>query len=462
MMFEFLTGKKKKVKRLLEEGRFTELQELNYKITSYLKDFLKENDYRLVKNVVIFSAMIKDNETVSELISLTHCEDQRLQRLSSIALAQIGTEKAVKSLVDNLMSDNPVFREYAEEAIINYLNKDAIYYISRALISSDTYVKLVCLKALASVGRDTYLHENIINPIIQLLKDKSSKIRSEAAYTLGTIKYEDAIDKLISLLDDPMPSVREAAIDAISRFNTEKAFSAFLKGIKNSHDYVKIVSAEKIEGSENLLVLHSACLEIPGKKEGFLVLGSSNTGKSLTAFSFLQNGFQFLSDDMTVLFPPTAYACPFSSGCYSYLSPKDITGRLNQFFLSLPLLGLFVPNLQVRRVFDLLLKRYQVSPKTTVRQIFILERGDKKGVEKLDKEKSFRKIITLNRLELSYFKDHFLYAYSYFNPDFDLNRLLRQEERLVKALVSFCSCFLVRSNNPRDYFSLIKQKLNDF
>lgn len=213
---------------------------------------------------------------------------------------------------------------------------------------------------------------------------------------------------------------------------------------------------------ENLLVLHSACLEIPGKKEGFLVLGSSNTGKSLTAFSFLQNGFQFLSDDMTVLFPPTAYACPFSSGCYSYLSPKDITGRLNQFFLSLPLLGLFVPNLQVRRVFDLLLKRYQVSPKTTVRQIFILERGDKKGVEKLDKEKSFRKIITLNRLELSYFKDHFLYAYSYFNPDFDLNRLLRQEERLVKALVSFCSCFLVRSNNPRDYFSLIKQKLNDF
>lgn len=262
MMFEFLAGKRKKVRRLLEEGRFTELQGLNYKITSYLKDFLREHDYSLVKNAIIFSAMIKDDETVSELISLTHCEDQRLQRLSSIALAQIGTEKAVKSLIDNLMSDNPVFRKYAEEAIINYLNKDAIYYISRALISSDTYVKLVCLKALASLGRDTYLHENIINPIIQLLKDKSSKIRSEAAYTLGTIKYEAAIDKLISLLDDPMPSVREAAIDAISRFSTEKAFLALLRGIKNSHDYVKIVSAEKIGdfGDDRATELLGHCL----------------------------------------------------------------------------------------------------------------------------------------------------------------------------------------------------------
>ena len=75
--------------------------------------------------------------------------------------------------------------------------------------------------------------ERVIQPLINALRDSSSRVRTSAAYTLGKVDNSMKIKPLISSLNDPSPKVRKTAAIALSRsadqFSEEKLLIDALK-----------------------------------------------------------------------------------------------------------------------------------------------------------------------------------------------------------------------------------------
>jgi hypothetical protein len=81
------------------------------------------------------------------------------------------------------------------------------------------------------------------------------------------------------------------------------------------------------------------------------------------------------------------------------------------------------------------------------------------GVEVLDKQRALQKILNLNRYEFMYMKNPMLTAYSYFNPDFDIQAMERREREILTKLVSQTTCLLVQSEDPARFAELILNEI---
>lgn len=133
---------------------------------------------------------------------------------------------------------------------------------------------------------------------------------------------------------------------------------------------------------------------------------------------------------------------------------QDFILKLNRFAQRIPFAGLVVPDFSSAKSFFKFIKKDNYATKGEIDKIFILERG-KKEISELDKETAFRKLLILNRMEFSYYKDHLLLAYSYFNKDLDINCLMKQEEKLIKRLVKKYKCYLISNPDPTKYYPAI-------
>ncbi|MEM4680608.1 MAG: hypothetical protein QW038_02325 [Nanopusillaceae archaeon] len=62
---------------------------------------------------------------------------------------------------------------------------------------------------------------------------------------------------------------------------------------------------------------HSACISIDNK--AILIFAPPDTGKTITTFLALKNGFNFISEDITIVDKKYAYSCPLTSTFYHLL-----------------------------------------------------------------------------------------------------------------------------------------------
>lgn len=82
-----------------------------------------------------------------------------------------------------------------------------------------------------------------VKPIIeQLEKGESSKIRSQAASSLGDLKA--GINELQKAFDNDDVYVREASIDALARIGNAKSQSHFEKGVKDKSEKIRFYSVQ--------------------------------------------------------------------------------------------------------------------------------------------------------------------------------------------------------------------------
>ncbi|HBE16396.1 MAG TPA: hypothetical protein DEG17_17810 [Cyanobacteria bacterium UBA11149] len=180
--------------------------------TSGLLRLLQDDSDDVRNSAAIVLGKIRDESSIDGLIDFLKkpsndiARANQLRRSGASALADIGSQRAVNSLLSLLEDSNESVRWYAVDALGDIGDKDAV------------------------IG------------LIKRLRDCSSNIRSKAAYTLGFIADEAVVPELISYLqyvsgtsDDECWSV----INALGEIGSKKAIPELHRFLAKSSGYLK-------------------------------------------------------------------------------------------------------------------------------------------------------------------------------------------------------------------------------
>jgi hypothetical protein len=103
----------------------------------------------------------------------------------------------------------------------------------------------------------------------------------------------------------------------------------------------------------------------------------------------------------------------------------------------------------------------EIVDKAKVRLIIFQEEGDKPSVEQMNDDIALLKLLTLNRILFNYHSDYLIQAYSYFNPSFKIDELMKKEKEIFKELLkNKKECLLIRGNINERIKMIIKILLN--
>lgn len=204
--------------------------------------------------------------------------------------------------------------------------------------------------------------------------------------------------------------------------------------------------------------LHCSAISYDG--EGILIFAPPDTGKTITAFSSLDYGFKFLSEDIAITDGRYVYGCPFTATYRDFANNGWISKTRHKLRSQSSLIGYFIKPALAENVFELLGEK-KIDKMARIKTIYILDQG-KQNLEELNNKETVRRISILNRHEFYYFKNPFLLAYSNFNKDLNLNKLMEREKQVISKIVSNSANYLIKSDNPLEYIELIKKNLGDF
>jgi hypothetical protein len=215
-------------------------------------------------------------------------------------------------------------------------------------------------------------------------------------------------------------------------------------------------------------LLHSAC--VSSNDDSILILAKPNTGKTSTVFDLVVNsGLHLLSEDLTLVDSNGfAYSCPYTSTYFNnrvitneilargWVSERDrIRLILNRLLPPIPLLSSFGCRPPSPFV---LLHKLPLKTHTKIRKLVFLQREYKQevSIDDVDKEEAFKKVLILNRAELRYYRDPLIVALSYCKKEYDIERLLSTESRILKSVIDKTEqCYLVKADSPQKFVRVI-------
>ena len=216
---------------------------------------------------------------------------------------------------------------------------------------------------------------------------------------------------------------------------------------------------------KNLSPLHSGCVTSKAT-DGILLIAPPNTGKTTTVFNLvLYEGFELVSEDITVVSEKDAYSCPFTSTYFhsvpvsKELKKLGLLTKVDQFnMIANSILNKFpvLPSI-FERPFDplKLLNTVRSTLQTKISYIFILKKGSSDRVNKINSSHIAREMIDLNRFEFSYYKDPLLLSYGYHHPEYNLWSFMKRECEIISSLANNADCFSIECTNSMDFATKI-------
>ncbi|HUT29788.1 MAG TPA: hypothetical protein VMX13_08350 [Sedimentisphaerales bacterium] len=210
--------------------------------------------------------------------------------------------------------------------------------------------------------------------------------------------------------------------------------------------------------TRNLTPLHCSGFHIGNSTVA--VIAPPDTGKTLTTMgAVLHNSASFISEDLGITDGVNFYACPWTS-TFRYYDQLSMSWLLR---MRMKLIRLFPPAelLPVpgdSRTIDHYVGHERIADSKKITHIAILARRPG-GVRLLNKDDARRMIFNLNRYEFAYMKSPMLTAYSYFNPEFDIQSLVSKEREILSRLIDNSTCLLVQSEDPTEFADLILKKI---
>lgn len=320
--------------------------------------------------------------------------------------------------------------------------KNIYYFLYAPLL--DTIIKGDAQFGVSfSVKNDIHKPENLTQKFDYFWGKKEAKV----------IYYEHPIfsglnAKMILDMSDPIYSI--TVNEAYYKFARYKFENVWPPGLHMA-DLVTIKLLQN-----NYLVLHGASFFNKKTLEGNLIVAISNTGKSRTTFAAIDKGYGYHSEDITVLDKDSIYTTPLISAQSSMLPNKNLALTYNLFISQNIGLNLIFPRSSNAANFCDFFRSQDVNGRSKPKNIYILEKGNE-SIEKLSKAEAFRKMILLNRLELTYSRDHLFLAYEYFNKSLDMDTLYQVERNILQSLIEKAECYLVKSPTADAYIKLIQK-----
>ncbi|KPL20156.1 MAG: hypothetical protein AMJ75_12210 [Phycisphaerae bacterium SM1_79] len=190
------------------------------------------------------------------------------------------------------------------------------------------------------------------------------------------------------------------------------------------------------------------------------VMAAPNTGKTLTTMQAVSHyKGSFISEDIGITDGQRLFACPWTSTFryYDELNMSRLTAMRMKLMKVLPVVEL-IPSPGRRELIDAYIDGSRIDRSNRVTHVVTLARR-RGGVELIDDKRALQIVLNLNRYEFYYRKSPMLTAYSYFNPELDLDALAEKEKAILTGLISQSRCLLVQSKNPADYAKLIMDEI---
>jgi len=210
--------------------------------------------------------------------------------------------------------------------------------------------------------------------------------------------------------------------------------------------------------NKGLCALH--CSSFSTGDSTVAVIAPANTGKTLTTMrAVLHFGASFLSEDLAITDGEYIHACPWTSTFryYDELSMSWLLRMRMKLIKIIPPLELIPMRGDDRKISSYIEQGRIVTHKRITHTVVLANRSG--GVEVLDKKRALQMIYNLNRYEFMYMKSPMLTAYSYFNPDFDIQAMEKREREIIAKLVDRTECLLVQSKDPTRFAELVLNRI---
>ena len=244
---------------------------------------------------------------------------------------------------------------------------------------------------------------------------------------------------------------------------TTKRYHTVLKG--NLYNLINAIIQIKLINA-GFLYIHGACLS--KNNSGIVAAAHCGIGKSLLSFQAQKQGYNILSDDMTLIDSKGYGHFSYSTSTISYndfiqyVNPKKIGWWKYQKLLMKsriveknPSLMRFFPLPKI----NLLNPNDKVVKKSKINTVCILEEGDK-GIEKVHKEYLAKRIDEINEYSLEKFdRNRMLWMYAFFN-EFDMNKVRIQENINLLKFLDGCKCYVLRCRD-KNWMNLVEEIMKE-
>jgi len=193
-------------------------------------------------------AQIGSEAAVKGLLSALNHPDDAVSGWAAWALGQIASDEVVAQLIDSLNHKVPQVRKWAASALGQIHSFAATQGLLFALNDENSDVRVWAASALGKIGAEAA----VPGLLIALNGDKEASVRGRAANALGKIRTEAACSGLLVALNDQDSLVRSRAAVALGKIGANTAVEPLLSALSDQNSYVRwsVVKALELIGSE--------------------------------------------------------------------------------------------------------------------------------------------------------------------------------------------------------------------
>lgn len=184
-----------------------------------------EIEERAVKSL----GQIGDNRVAGPMLEMLKREDSEFMMGPLLqSLFMIGDKTVYSGISSYLKNPDPVVRRAAAGAFAYAKDREAVNFLTDALVDEDSVVKIRAIEAIGKVGK-----EGDLIPVILLLKDGDREVRLAALEVTGKIGGESSIRHILPLLKDPDKEVRRKAVEVLGKIASPESVEPLLKILGN-------------------------------------------------------------------------------------------------------------------------------------------------------------------------------------------------------------------------------------
>ncbi len=196
---------------------------------------LKDVRWRVREQSAKALGHIKDPQAVGGLILVCRDRDGAVKSAAAEALGRIGDPKAIPALIKLFKDNSKIVRETAGTALV-YIGEPSVSALLETLKDPHFVVRCHGVRALGGmttdyqIGRAWVRDEQVVDALIQSLKDEDRAVREDATIALGIIGDPKAVDGLIEAMKDG--AVKRHAIASLGMIGDARALPSVLDALK--------------------------------------------------------------------------------------------------------------------------------------------------------------------------------------------------------------------------------------
>ncbi|MDD1606981.1 MAG: HEAT repeat domain-containing protein [Methylococcaceae bacterium] len=199
----------------------------------------KASDKNLISNLATQLSITRAQQTIDHLLKLLKDNDAGVRQAAIRILSDLKSQDAIKPLLDLLKDNDAGVRSAAIQALSDLKAQDAINPLLELI--KDDELRYSAIQAL----KDLNAQDSMINPLLELLKDKDDNVRYAAIQALSDLKEPRAINPLLDLLKDKNADagVRNATIQVLSDLKAQEAIKPLLELLKDKDSRYAAIQA---------------------------------------------------------------------------------------------------------------------------------------------------------------------------------------------------------------------------